>query len=496
MTHRKNEEYTLRITDIGTTGEGIGHLDDGYTLFVQGALPGDTICAHIIKAQKKYGIARLVDIIEPSPDRITPACPLADKCGGCQISALSYEAQLRYKERKVRELLVRVGGFSESQVSEVFEGIIGYYDERPGSRIETTEVDYRSGYAPTRFRNKAQYPVGTDRDGHTVTGFYVLHSHRIVPCTDCLIGAESDAAILRAIREFMDEYHVSAYDETTGQGLVRHVLIRTGYETHEIQVCIVINGDEIPHADKLCDRICSVTDTRKHDQHVVSICTSTNIDDTNVILGSSYNVIYGAEHITDRIDDLEFRISALSFYQVNPIQTRKLYAKALEYAGLTGTETVWDLYCGIGTISLFLARATGRVYGVEVIPQAIDNARENARINGIDNVEFMVGRAEEVLPEFYANATGSSSESAVHPDVIVVDPPRKGCDAACLDTMLRMKPDRIVYVSCDPATLARDLQILCADGTYRLTHASCTDMFSGSVHIESVCRLERQIAIN
>lgn len=504
MIHKKNEEYDIEITDIGMDGEGIGHLDDGYTLFVQGALPGDTVQVHIIKAQKKYGIAKPVSVIEPSPDRITPACPLADKCGGCQISALSYKAQLRYKERKVRELLVRVGGFTPDRIDEVFEGIIGYYDSNE-------EADR----PPVRFRNKAQYPVGTAADGHIVTGFYAPHSHRIIPCTDCLIGASTDAPILEAVREFMDEYGVSAYDETTGQGLVRHILIRTGYETGEIQICLVINGDEIPYAEELASRICesvegisSAETTGRAKRRVVSICTSTNIDDTNVILGDNFKVIYGQGYITDNIGDLSFRISPLSFYQVNPVQTRKLYGKALEYAGLTGQETVWDLYCGIGTISLFLARAAGRVYGVEVVPEAIEDARENARINGIDNAEFMVGKAEEVLPEFYESHSGSTdsrstsdseslsdasrdSGTATTPDVIVVDPPRKGCDSACLDTMLKMRPERIVYVSCDPATLARDLKILCADGTYELTKVSCTDMFSNSVHVETIVSLSR-----
>ncbi len=496
MTHRKNEEYDIRITDIGTAGEGIGHLEDGYTLFVQGALPGDTVCAHIIKAQKKYGIAKLVSVTEASADRIAPECPLANKCGGCQISALSYDAQLRYKERKVRELLIRVGGFAEDTVDSVFEGITGYYDDAPAHH--RAEPGVTASRSPERFRNKAQYPVGTGTDGHTVTGFYAPHSHRIIPCGDCLIGASSDTHILQAVRQFMDEYGVSAYDETTGEGLIRHILIRTGYETGEIQVCLVINGKEIPHQDVLVSGICeSVTDVGTacpgaERCRVVSICTSTNIDDTNVILGDNYSVIHGSGYMTDRIGDLEFRISPLSFYQVNPVQTRRLYAKALEYAHLTGSETVWDLYCGIGTISLFLARAAGRVYGVEVVPEAVEDARENARINGLGNVEFMVGRAEVILPEFCSShPDDSDGRSAVRPDVIVVDPPRKGCDGACLDTMLKMQPGRIVYVSCDPATLARDLKILCADGAYELTGLSCTDMFPGSVHCESIAVLSK-----
>ena len=488
-THKKNEEYELKITDIGSEGEGIGHLDDGYTLFVQGALPGDTIRAHIIKAQKKYGIAKPVEILEPSPDRIEPACPIAAKCGGCQIAALSYDAQLRYKENKVRDLLVRVGGFDAEFIDGIFEGVIGYSDDAPKRTHDGVGTP-----SPTGFRNKAQYPVGKGPDGQIVTGFYAPRSHRIVPCDECLIGAPTDAVILRVIREFMSECDISAYDEISGKGLVRHILIRTGYTTGEIQVCIVINGKALPHADVLIEKLRSIDELEREGKHIVSICTSTNTDATNVILGDNFKVIFGQEYMTDMIGDLSFRISPLSFFQVNPVQTRKLYGKALEYAGLTGGETVWDLYCGIGTISLFLARAAGKVYGVEVVPEAIEDARENAKINGIDNARFMVGRAEDVLPEFYASeGLGDSADhgSALHPDVIVVDPPRKGCDEACLETMLKMQPERIVYVSCDPATLARDLKYLCASGEYELKKVSCTDMFSNSVHVEMVSLLSR-----
>ena len=495
MKHVKNEEYTIRITDIGTQGEGIGHLEDGYTLFVQGALPGDTVRAHIIKAQKKYGIAKLSEVIEPSKDRIIPACPIADRCGGCQIASLSYRAQLEYKANKVKELLTRVGGFEPGLINSIFEGIIGYEDDKPVCSFEKCQTA-----PPVRFRNKAQYPVGTDTEGCVVTGFFAPHSHRIVPCEDCLIGSTADASILKEIRQYMTECGVTAYDETTGRGLIRHILIRTGYETGEIQICIVINGKSLPHSEVLIERLKVLNVFEKDNKRIISVCTSTNTDATNVILGDNFKVIFGQEYITDMIGDLSFRISPLSFYQVNPVQTRKLYDKALEYAGLTGGETVWDLYCGIGTISLFLAKAAGRVYGVEVVPEAIEDARENARINRINNAQFMVGRAEDVLPEFYTSNTparissepsASPSSAALRPDVIVVDPPRKGCDEACLETILKMQPDRIVYVSCDPATLARDLKYLCASGEYELQKASCTDMFSNSVHVETVVSLSR-----
>ena len=507
--YQKNEEYTLRITDIGTNGEGIGHLNDGYTLFVKGALPGDTVRAGINRAQKSYAYARISEMIEPSPDRAQPVCPNAGRCGGCQIMHLTYDAQLRFKENKVKELLTRVGGFEPGDLEEAYEGIIGYGYKEPRHMCKTEdsasgpEVYLRNDHGssgsecPIRYRNKAQYPVGTDREGNIITGFYAVHSHSIIPCTDCLIGASTDAAILKSVREFMKDYRVSAYDESTHTGLIRHVLIRTGFSTGEIQVCLVINGRKLPHADELVSNLLSPEPGRQESPgdgsepetgeipspHIVSICINTNTDNTNVIMGEGITVLYGKDHISDKIGDLKFHISPLSFYQVNPVQTRRLYGKALDYAGLTGSETVWDLYCGIGTISLFLARTAGRVYGIEVVPEAIEDARENACINGIENTGFIVGKAEEILPGFH------EKDSA--PDVIVVDPPRKGCDAVCLDTMLSVAPDRIVYVSCDPATLARDIRYLCEKGTYSLTRFCCTDMFIHSVHIETVVCLKR-----
>ena len=482
--HSKNEEYTITITDIGTNGEGIGHLNDGYTLFVMGALPGDEILVRIVKAQKNYGYGKLINIITPSPDRIAPICPVSNRCGGCQISELSYDAQLAYKENKVRELLSRVGGFSEETIAQVFHPIEGMTE------------------APIHFRNKSQFPVGCDNDGHIITGFYAIHSHRIVPTSSCLIGSCTDSVILSCIQNYMEEYHIPAYDETTHSGLVRHVLIRTGYHTGEIMVCLVINGKGLPRANTLCDMLTSLNlrDSLDNPLRIVSICTSSNTADTNVIMGNSYEVIYGLPYLTDKIGDLSFRISPLSFFQINSVQTEKLYNKALSYAALTGNETVWDLYCGIGTISLFLARSAKHVYGVEIVPQAIANARENAEINSIDNVTFYVGEAEKVLPDFYNKASSKSdssdtSKDALHPDVIVVDPPRKGCDQACLNTMLEMSPARIVYVSCDPATLARDLKYLCANNHYTLDAVTPVDMFPNSVHVETVCLISRKAPV-
>lgn len=478
--HKKNEEYQISITDLGTNGEGIGHLEDGYTLFVVGAVVGDTITVRIVKAMKNYGYGRIMSIDVPSPDRIIPTCPVAAKCGGCQISNLSYKKQLEIKENKVRELLIRVGGFDADYINNIFNPIIGYSDYE---KSQTT--------TPVHFRNKAQYPVGNDNLGNIITGFYSNHSHRIVANTNCEIGSPIDNIILEYILKYMNAYHVTAYDESTGRGLIRHILIRSGYSTGEVMVCLVTNGKSIPSKKEFIQELISLNlniEDSSINWHIASICLSSNTANTNVIMGNNYEVLWGQGYITDMIWDISFRISPLSFYQVNPVQTNKLYKQALLCAGLTGNEVVWDLYCGIGTISLFLAKRAKQVYGVEIVPQAIDNARENATLNGITNAQFFVGKAEEVLPAYYAQNTNSE---AISPDVIVVDPPRKGCDTVCLNTMLQMSPSRIVYVSCDPATLSRDLKYLCEDGRYELKSVTPVDMFSNSIHVESVALLQR-----
>lgn len=469
--HKKNEEYSILITDIGTNGEGIGHIEDGYTLFVRGAIIGDTVLTRIIKPAKNYGIGKLMRIISPSPYRIETACPISNRCGGCQISSLSYEKQLELKENKVRELLIRLGGFDADYIDSVFNPIEGYDGD------------------PFRYRNKAQYPVGTDRDGNPIIGFYSVHSHRIVPCDDCLIGSDADASIKSCILSYIIKNHISCYDESANTGLIRHILIRTAYATGEVMVCLVINGKSLPEKDELVNQLLAIDFEGKW--KITSICTSSNTTDTNVIMGNSYDIIFGNGYITDKIGEISFQISPLSFFQVNPAQTEKLYSLALKYAALNGNETVWDLYCGIGTISLFLAQKAQYVKGVEIIPQAIDNAITNARINGITNVDFYVGKAEEVLPEYYSNA--NAGDKALVPDVIVVDPPRKGCDTTCLDTMLKMTPSRIVYISCDPATLSRDLKYLCVDGAYQLSAVTPVDMFPHSSHVETAVLLNRQI---
>lgn len=453
MEYRKNDLVTLEIEDCGIDGEGIGKAD-GFTVFVKDAVIGDTVQAKIIKAKKNYGYGRLMEVLKPSPYRVEPRCAFARQCGGCQLQALSYEKQLEYKTKKVKEHLERIGGFSDIPM----EPIIGM-DE------------------PYHYRNKAQFPVGRNKDGKIVTGFYAGRTHTIIENRDCALGVSQNKEILDRVIGHMEKYNISPYDETTGKGLVRHILIRFGFFTGEIMVCLILNGTRMPKEEKLAESLSELPG-------MTSITVNVNKTRSNIILGEEIRVLWGEAYIMDKIGDISYQISPLSFYQVNPCQTHKLYAKALEYADLHGEETVWDLYCGIGTISLFLAQKAKFVRGVEIIPAAIENAKENARINGIENVEFFVGKAEEVLPREY-------KKNGVYADVIVVDPPRKGCDETLLKTMIEMQPKKIVYVSCDSATLARDLKYLCGEG-YKLEKVCPVDQFGNTVHVETVALLTRK----
>lgn len=465
MVWEKGTKIQVQIEDMSDTGEGIGKTD-GFTWFVKDAVIGDLVEAKVMKTKKSYGFARLEQVLKPSPHRVVPPCPVAKSCGGCQLQAMDYEEQLRFKEKKVFNNLLRIGGID---CKERFEPII--------------KMDN-----PWHYRNKAQFPVGRDKDGKIVTGFYAGRTHTIIECEDCLIGVSENARILDCIRTYMEEYKILPYDEHTNTGMVRHVLIRKGFQTGQIMVCLVINGpaEKMRESKVLVERLTALfhkTDLKNTSELTTVVC-SINQEKTNVIMGKKLVNLYGPGVITDWIGSVQYRISPLSFYQVNPIQTKRLYETALEYAKLTGTETVWDLYCGIGTITLFLARKAKKVCGVEVIPQAIEDACANAKLNGIENVEFFTGKAEEVLPKEY-------EKNPVPVDVIVVDPPRKGCDEKCLETILKMKPERVVYVSCDPATLARDLKYLCRE-EYELRQVQPVDMFPQSVHVESICLLHRK----
>lgn len=478
--YSKNDIVTVKIEDIGTEGEGIGKLE-GFTLFVKDAVMGDVVEARLVKVKKNYAYARLEKVLTSSPLRVKPVCPYHKQCGGCQIQAMSYEAQLQFKENKVKNNLVRIGGFDRLFIESVMEPVVGMEQ-------------------PWHYRNKAQFPVGTDKDGRIITGFYAGRTHSIIANTDCALGVEENEPILQKVLAYMQNEKVSAYDETTGQGLVRHILIRKGFTSGEIMVCLVINGKSLPKEDRLVS-------TLREIPGMTSIWLNYNTKNTNVIMGTEGRVLWGQNTITDvihrrsieeinsgkdclRYDSKEnapqgitFAISPLSFYQVNPIQTEKLYSLALEYAGLTGEETVWDLYCGIGTISLFMAQCAKEVHGVEIVPQAIEDARKNAERNHIENATFYVGKAEEVLPRLY-------EEEHIFADVICVDPPRKGCDEACLNTIIKMAPKRIVYVSCDSATLARDLKYLCENG-YEIKKVRAVDQFGQTVHTETVALLSK-----
>lgn len=491
----KNQEFIVTIEDMNEDGAGVGKVD-GYIWFVKDAVIGDVVRAKAMKMKKSYGFARLMEVLEPSGSRVIPPCPVARQCGGCQLQAMSYEEQLKFKERKVMNNLIRIGKFAENEIHML--PIMGMEE-------------------PWRYRNKAQFPFGKDKDGNVIAGFYAGRTHAIVEAEDCLLGVEENRKILDIVKRYMKEMKIEPYDEITHKGLVRHVLIRKGFKTGEIMVCLVINGKKLPGQERLVEMLAggdgeetsgketgrkgtggketSGKDTSRRETNgkdtdgggirgMTSISYSVNQEKTNVIMGKEIVNLYGPGFITDYIGNVKYQISPLSFYQVNPVQTERLYGTALEYAGLTGNETVWDLYCGIGTISLFLAQKAKKVYGVEIVPQAIEDARRNAEINGIDNAEFFVGKAEEVLPEQF-------EKNHVHADVIVVDPPRKGCDAVCLDTILKMRPERVVYVSCDSATLARDLRYL-ADGGYVVERGRCCDMFPGTVHVETVVELSRK----
>ena len=453
MEYRKNDIVTLKIEDCGIDGEGIGKAD-GFTVFVKDAVIGDTVRAKIMKAKKNYGYGRLEEIITPSPDRVEPKCQFARQCGGCQLQALSYEKQLEFKTSKVRGHLERIGGFTDIPM----EKILG--------------MDQ-----PFHYRNKAQFPVGKSKDGRIITGFYAGRTHSIIENRDCALGVTRNKEVLDRVIAHMEKFHIQPYDENTGKGLVRHVLIRYGFFTDEMMVCLIINGEKLPGEEALVKSLRQIPET-------VSVMVNVNKKRNNVILGEKVRLLWGQPYITDKIGEISYQISSLSFFQVNPYQTGRLYGKALEYAQLSGNETVWDLYCGIGTISLFLAQKAKMVRGVEIIPAAIENAKENACLNGFDNTEFFVGKAEEVLPEQFAR-TGERA------DVIVVDPPRKGCDETLLSTIIEMQPDRVVYVSCDSATLARDLKYLCERG-YELKKVCPVDMFPNTVSVETVVLLSHK----
>ena len=473
---KKNDLIELTIEDMSSEGLGIGHAE-GMAVFVKDTVIGDRVKARAVKVKKSYAYARLEELLAPGPDRVPPVCSVARRCGGCQIQEMSYPAQLRMKERKVRENLIRIGGLRPE--ADVMMPIIGMKD-------------------PWHYRNKAQFPVGKNRDGDIIAGFYAGRTHSIIDHHHCEIGIEENRYIIDAVTTWMKEHRIPPYQETDGSGVIRHICIRAGFSTGQLMVVIVAAADRLKEERSLVSAILkAVNEGVPHEREaapgnagenteqearrfrVTSIILNTNREKTNVILGRKNRVLYGQDYIEDRIGPLTFRISAGSFYQVNPAQTEVLYRTALEYAGLTKKETVWDLYCGTGTISLFLAQQARRVIGIEVVEEAVEKARENAKLNHIENCEFIAGKAEDLA--------GSLPDA----DVIVVDPPRKGLDRTVIDTILRVRPGRIVYVSCDSATLARDLAVF-EQGGYKVRKVQAVDQFCHTVHVETVCLLGRK----
>jgi 23S rRNA (uracil1939-C5)-methyltransferase len=448
---RPGQVITVPIHGLGHSGEGVGRYE-GLTVFVPGGAPGDTLAAKVVEVKKNYARAALVEVVTPSPDRVAPICPVVAECGGCQLQHIAYPAQLALKRQQVVDALERLG------------------------KLEGVTVHPTAGMAePWGYRNKAQFPVGA-RSGRVVAGFFAPGTHRIVDIERCDIQHPLGNQIMTAVKELAQRFGVPIYDERTHKGVLRHVLARVGRGTGEAMAVLVTNGPEFPAAQKIAKALMEQVPA------VVSVVQNINPEQTNVVLGRKSKVLAGKEHIIDYIGDLEFAISPVSFFQVNPAQTEVLYGKALEYAQLTGSERVLDIYCGIGTISLFLARKAREVIGVEVVPPAIEDARANAERNGIGNARFICGDAAEEMPRLAAEGTPA--------DVIVVDPPRKGCDEPVLQAMADMGPERIVYVSCNPASLARDLAILQGLG-YRTVEVQPVDMFPHTSHVECVSRLER-----
>jgi len=559
--YKKNDLVVLEITDLTEEGQGVGKCD-GLVFFVKGTVMGDVVEARILKVKKNYAYAKVEKLLKASPYRVTPLCPVAGKCGGCQLQHLSYEKELAWKEDRIAQSLIRIAGISEEEVESKKEGILGG--------------------VLSRYRNKAQYPVqnkkgireekalggrvfGEEKRGpeneqtafdSLGIGFYGFHSHRIIEAEDCLINSAENPLILNYIKDWAREYKVSGYEEDTGKGLLRHIFLRKGFSTGEILLCLVLNGKSLPHAKELWEKLqglplrteagglqrgaevscgmdaqseadgrCGVDTEREADIHcgvdakseadihcgmdaqieadvhygknrkvrgkIVGLSMNINEGRGNAILGRETRCLYGKDSIEDKIGELSFSISVPSFYQVNPAQTEKIYGKALEYADLTGEETVWDCYCGIGTISLFLAQKAKQVYGLEIVPEAIENAKKNAEKNGLHNTEFYVGAAEEVLPKWVEEQKREGKDVGNLVDVVSLDPPRKGCDEACLSAVLELSPKRIVYVSCDPGSLARDMKYL-REGGYTLEKWVGIDNFPRTGHVETVALLQKE----
>jgi len=448
---KRNGIYTVTIEDIGHKGEGIGKVK-GIPLFIHGGLPGDELKVEITKLKKNYGFAKLLEIQKPSDRRVIPRCPIAEICGGCQIMSLEYSEQLNIKTQRVHETLKRIG------------------------KIDVPVHDTLGMEEPYHYRNKAQFPIGME--GSTpIMGFFKTGTHEIVNTEHCYIQDPVNDVLTKIVKEYIAKHSVTVYDEGSRKGLLRHMVSRISNKTGEVMVIFVINGKELPHQEELIERL------KQEVNNLKTVAQNINTKNTNVIFGETTTILYGEGYIVDHLMDLSFYISPRSFFQVNPTQTKVLYEKALEYADLNGEETVFDLYCGIGSISLFLAKKSKKVYGIEIVPEAIEDAKKNAELNNFTNTEFILGAAEVAVPKLY--------EKGITADVVVVDPPRKGCEEIVLETMVKMDPKRIVYVSCNPSTLARDLAYLEENG-YKTIEVQPVDLFPHSAHVECVALMYKR----
>lgn len=449
----KNKEYIFDIISQGYEGEGIAKIDNKYPIFIEGALKGEKVKVRIVKVNKNFAYGKLMEVLEASEERVNPPCAIYKRCGGCKLQHASYKAQLDFKWDRVKDCVSKIG------------------------KLDPSIVKYPLGMEnPWRYRNKVQLPIGLI-NGEVKIGFFAPRSHDIIDMESCLIQDEIGDKVVKLTREWIEKFNIRPYNldgEYDEKGIVRHIMIRRGFTTNEVMIVLVTNGEKLPHKEEFVDLMV------KNIPGIKSVIQNINSKKTNVILGLESKTLWGEDTISDYIGDFRFNISPLSFFQVNPIQTEVLYGKALEYANLTGNEEVFDAYCGTGTITLFLSQKAKKVYGVEIIPQAIDNAWINAKENKVENVEFFVGESEVVIPDLI--------NKGVKADVVVVDPPRKGCDKKLLDAITNIDAKKIVYVSCDPSTLGRDLKVLEENG-YKTLEVQPVDMFPNTAHIENVALL-------
>ena len=449
---KQGEDIIMTISGLGSSGEGVGKYE-GFTVFVKGALPGEEVRVQITLVKKSYAVGKLVELVKPSGERVEPQCQVYKECGGCQLQHLSYKGQLDCKRQQVQDALSRIG------------------------HIDLEVLPVLGAAAPWNYRNKMQFPAAMNAEGVLNIGCYAAATHNVIDTEACMISKEANNAIMKTVRTWMKHYNISAYDEKTGKGLVRHIMGRVGVHSGEVMAVIITSGYDLPHRAVLVEWL------KRYVPGLVSVVQNINKKQTNIVMGSKTRVLYGSETIKDKLGSLSFNISAQSFFQVNSEQAEKLYNKALEFAALTGHETVVDVYCGTGTISLYLAKHAKKVYGIEIVAPAIENAKKNAEENKCANAEFMCGDAAVELPKLLAGG--------VRPDVVVVDPPRAGCEQKVLKAISEVQPKRVVYVSCNPASLARDLAFMEQHG-YKTLIAQPVDMFPMTSHVESVCLLTKK----